>query len=143
MAPLINVNKIPGKCDVCNSDCDDLTIAELPGTPLHVAYCAPCIAANAHPFDLLVLQVAMCGGADAVLENVSVDYIPLIHDTLDHLGRSLQEFEEAVNHCKQHLQTELAKDKANVDNDNTTSTGDAPGSTQSGHAAAVASEVQD
>ena len=72
----------------------------MPGMPISVAYCRPCVVANAHPYELIVMQVALCGGTGAVLNNVAVDYIPTIHDTLTHLGKSMDEFEKAVNACK-------------------------------------------
>lgn len=128
----MNVIHVPhDTCDVCHQHSENIVVAAMPAMPVSVAYCHECIVAGAHPYELVVAQVALCGG----LENVAVDYVPIVHDTLNHLGRSVEQFETAVTVCMAQFDEALQsaeEEKSDVGNDNNTSTGDAPGSNTSG-----------
>ena len=122
---MIDHTKLPCNCYVCGISVEDTTVACIPGLPISVAYCDPCIVANAHPVELIAMQVALCGGTGAVLDNVSVDYIPVVHDTLTHLGKSMDEFEKLVDACKVCIDdayTETPMKENHVGNDTSTGT---------------------
>jgi hypothetical protein len=90
--------------------------------PISVAYCHECIVAGAYPYELVVAQVAMVGGDGGVLDNVCTEYIPIVHDTLNHLGYSMEDFEKAVKSCRASFADAMQpeeENESNVRNDDT------------------------
>lgn len=80
-----------GKCDVCDAE-PAVGVGCPPMVAMSVAYCAKCLAANAHPWSILVANTAICGG----LEQTNDAWRWMVESTCKHLGRSLEEFNAAV-----------------------------------------------
>lgn len=78
-------------CDVCGNE-PSVGVAAIPGMPVSVAYGKSCLRANAHPWDLLVANTAMCGGFAQTAEW----WQEMVLSTCNHLGRPLSEFEADV-----------------------------------------------
>jgi hypothetical protein len=78
-------------CEVCNKN-TSVGVASVPGVPYSAAYCRECLAANAHPYFIVVANTACCGG----LENTCPEWQDMVRDTLAHLGKSAEQFEADV-----------------------------------------------
>jgi hypothetical protein len=78
-------------CDVCDEE-PSVGVASVPGMPVSVAYGKTCLQANAHPWELLVANTALCGGFDQTAEW----WQEMVMATCSRLGRSLAEFEADV-----------------------------------------------
>lgn len=79
-------------CDVCNDE-PGVGVASVPGIPMSVAYGKKCLAANAHPYGILVSHTAILGG----LENTADWWNEMVVNTCKHLGKTLAEFNHAVS----------------------------------------------
>jgi hypothetical protein len=80
------------KCETCERN-NAIGVASVPGIPYSAAYCDKCIKANAHPWWLMV------GNQDDIgepLETTAQWWQDMVHDTCIHLGRTLEEFKDAV-----------------------------------------------
>lgn len=82
----------PLTCDVCGQE-PAVEVAAVPGVPISVSYGPKCLAANAHPYGVLVANTAMLGG----LFNTSGWWVQMVNDTLTHLGRTLADFDRDVH----------------------------------------------
>ena len=78
-------------CEVCGKE-RAVGVAAIPGVPLSVAYGSNCLAANAHPYPILVIHTALCGGYDHTIE----EWRRMVDDTLVHLGKAREEFDADV-----------------------------------------------
>ena len=110
-------------CDVCG-EFDTCVQAVMPGTSIAVAYCQDCSLVGAQPFELLALQVAKIGGIAALATAEAVDIVPVIYDTLQRLGRSMEDFEAAVNNCVSFIEMNglhQPEEESNVGNDDSIS----------------------
>lgn len=79
------------KCETCNERAP-VAVVSVPGVPYSAAYCAECLAANAHPWRLLVSNTACCNG----LKNMNGEWQVMVRATCAHLGRTLIQFEADV-----------------------------------------------
>jgi hypothetical protein len=79
------------KCETCQKE-PPVAVVCVPGVPYSAAYCESCLAANAHPWPILVANTACIGGLDMAHEG----WRALVRDTCAHLGRTLAEFESEV-----------------------------------------------
>lgn len=75
-------------CDVCHNE-PAVGVAAVPGVPVSMAYGGHCLAANAHPYGILVINTAMCGGYD----HTSEWWRQMVDDTLHHLGKDREQFD--------------------------------------------------
>jgi hypothetical protein len=80
-----------GSCEVCGDE-PAIGVAAVPGVPVSAAYGRACLEANAHPWRAIVFNTAACGG----LENTAEWWRSMVHATLAHLGRPLDEFDRDV-----------------------------------------------
>lgn len=80
-------------CSVCNDE-PSVGVACVPGVPYSTSYGAKCLAANAHPWDILVGNTAALGGLDEAADW----WKDMVYNTCTHLGKSIIEFEEDVKH---------------------------------------------
>lgn len=78
-------------CDVCQKN-EAVGVCCVPGAPISMAYCRECLEANAHPWGILVAQVAMCGGYEHVID----EYREMIECTIKHLGKTREQFDADV-----------------------------------------------
>ena len=78
-------------CEVCNKN-EAVGVACVPGVPFSAAYCKECLAANAHPWGILVANTACCDG----LNNCSDWWKIIVECTCKHLNKSLEEFNREV-----------------------------------------------
>lgn len=67
-------------------------VAAVPCVPYSASYGSNCLAANAHPYWVLVANTAMCGGYDQTAEF----WRQMVDDTLEWLGKTREEFDAAV-----------------------------------------------
>lgn len=81
----------PLTCDVCGNE-PAVGVAAVPGMPVSMAYGRQCLAANAHPYPLLVVNTAMCGGYD----QMAGWWQAMVDATLAHLGKTREEFDNDV-----------------------------------------------
>lgn len=79
-------------CDVCGEN-EAVGVACVPGVPMSVPYCKVCLKANAHPLPVLIANTACIGG----LDNASDEWKQMVTDTLKHLDKTLEWFNEEVN----------------------------------------------
>lgn len=91
MATFENPPTYSDMCDVCDKNLA-VGVACIPFMPVSVGYCRECLKANAHPWWALVANTACIGG----LEHGNKAWQQMVHDTLKHLGRTIEEFNEAV-----------------------------------------------
>lgn len=97
--------KLPdmGNCDVCNNE-PAVGVACVPGMPVSVAYGAACLAANAHPYGLLVANTALIGNyADS-----TEWWQEMIDATLAHLGKPREQFDADVAESSAEFEREIA-----------------------------------
>jgi len=87
---------------------DRLRVASVPGVPYSAAYCEDCLGAGAHPYWILVANVAACGGIGHVHDGV----IEMVKRTLDHLGKTMEEFKCDVEADIANLDSYMANDRA-------------------------------
>lgn len=87
------------QCEVCRKN-ESVGVASVPGMPVSAAYCLECLKANAHPYELVVFNTATCGGLDNMVE----EWKSLVRDTLQHLGKSPEEFERCVSKVLEELE---------------------------------------
>jgi hypothetical protein len=78
-------------CQVCDAE-PAVGVAAVPGVPVSMAYGSNCLAANAHPYSILVINTAMCGGYDQTVE----EWRKMVDDTLAHLGKAREQFDADV-----------------------------------------------
>lgn len=78
-------------CDVCGEH-KEVGVASVPGVPMSVAYCTDCLRANAHPYEIMVINTALCGGYD----HSSEWWQQMVDDTLAHLGKTREQFDRDV-----------------------------------------------
>jgi hypothetical protein len=78
-------------CDVCGTH-EAKGVASVPGVPISVAYCQECLNANAHPWGILVVNTSLIGH----LSQSAEWWQEMVRDTCAHLGRSIEEFNLAV-----------------------------------------------
>jgi hypothetical protein len=74
-------------CDVCGKEAE-CGVCCVPGVPMSVAYCRECLIANAHPWNVLVANTAVCGGLDQMNE----EWREMVFDTCNHLGKPVNQF---------------------------------------------------
>ena len=75
------------KCDTCGKT-GIVGVAAMPGVPVSFAYCRECLTANAHPYFAVVGNTASCGG----YEHTNDEWKDIVHCTLKHLNKSMEEF---------------------------------------------------
>lgn len=78
-------------CEVCGQN-EIVGVACVPGVPYSAGYCAECAKANAHPWHILVGQVACAGGMGFVHEGL----IQMAECTCKHLDKTMDQFKEDV-----------------------------------------------
>lgn len=78
-------------CGVCNKN-EQVGVCCVPGVPYSTGYCEECLRADAHPYDILVAQTAILGG----IEGTNLAWQEMILNTLIHLEKEIEEFEEDV-----------------------------------------------
>lgn len=78
-------------CEVCHAE-PSVGVAAIPGVPMSCAYGAKCLAANAHPYEIVMVNTALVGGYDRAADW----WKEIVDDTLTHLGKSRAEFDAAV-----------------------------------------------
>jgi hypothetical protein len=79
--------KAEAKCDVCGRQ-GIAGVAAMPGVPISFAYCHTCLAAGAHPYEIVVANTAMCGG----LEQTAEWWQELVQRTLDYFSKDPADF---------------------------------------------------
>lgn len=55
------------KCEVCNNE-PSVGVASVPGIPYSAAYGRECLQRGADPYQIIRINVAICGGVDAVAD---------------------------------------------------------------------------
>lgn len=86
------------RCDVCGKE-PAAGVAAVPGVPVSMAYGSNCLAANAHPYWVLVAYTAECGG----LRNTVAEWRGMVDDTLVHLEIDPEKFEADVDQAIEDL----------------------------------------
>lgn len=79
------------KCETCK-ECEAVGVASVPMVPYSAPYCGECLAANAHPLWVLLANTSINGG----LEHCNPEWREMVHDTLHHLNKTLEWFNEEV-----------------------------------------------
>lgn len=79
-------------CNVCEES-EAVGVAAMPGVPISFAYCRECLAANAHPYSIVVANTAMIGGTGMSAEW----WQELVMHTLAHLKISPEQFKKDVD----------------------------------------------
>jgi len=84
-------------CDACGRETATAVaslpgVPGLPGAPISVAYGKACLAANAHPWELLAVNTALSGG----LDRCRPWWQDMVSATCRHLNRDPEEFTAAV-----------------------------------------------
>ncbi len=94
-------------CDVCQGE-PAVGVAGVPGLPISVAYGKACLAANAHPYGLLVANTALLGdyahSADWWQE--------MVNATLAHLDKTRDQFDADVAESNATFEREMAEHEA-------------------------------
>lgn len=80
-----------GVCQVCESE-PAIGVASVPGVPISMAYGRKCLEANAHPYEIVVINTAMLGG----LDQAAPWWDQLVTDTLEHLEIPRSTFDSDV-----------------------------------------------
>lgn len=80
------------KCETCQKN-NAIGVAAVPGIPYSAAYCDTCLHANAHPWWVLIAN--QCA-IDLPLGLTAQWWQQMVHDTCEHLGRTLEEFKAEV-----------------------------------------------
>lgn len=78
-------------CEVCHAE-TAAGVAAVPGVPISVAYGPICLAANAHPYPIIVSNTAVIGGLDQAADW----WVEMVEDTLRHLGKDREAFQAQV-----------------------------------------------
>ena len=78
-------------CEVCGKN-EAVGVACVPMVPMSCAYCSECLRVNAHPWGVLVANTICIGGLDQANE----EWKQMVQDTCTHLGRTLEQFNLAV-----------------------------------------------
>lgn len=78
-------------CEVCNKN-EIVGVCCVPGIPYSAGYCAECLKANAHPWHILVAQVACLGGMEKTADWVK----QMVECTCKHLDKTMEQFEADV-----------------------------------------------
>ncbi|MGW5720761.1 hypothetical protein ACWEVP_31630 [Amycolatopsis sp. NPDC003865] len=81
----------PWMCDVCDNE-RAVRAAKVPGLSTTVAYGERCLAANVHPYGVLVAKTADMGG----LINTSHWWRDMVERTCQYLRVSIDQFNEDV-----------------------------------------------
>jgi hypothetical protein len=81
----------PWKCDVCNHE-QAVRAASVPGLPVTVAYGERCLAANVHPYSVLVAATASMGG----LINTARWWRDMVERTCQYLNVPMEQFKHDV-----------------------------------------------
>jgi hypothetical protein len=81
-------------CEVCHDE-PALGVASVPGVPVSVAYGRKCVAANAHPYHILVANTAAIGGYG----EASTWWREMVDATLEHLSIERAKFDQDVTEC--------------------------------------------
>lgn len=76
---------------MCNAE-PMVGVAAVPGIPFSVAYGRACLAANAHPYGLIVGNTVCIGG----YEHAAEFWRQMVDDTLTHLGIPRERFDADV-----------------------------------------------
>lgn len=92
------------KCDVCNNE-PSVGVAAVPGVPISVAYGAKCLAADAHPYGIMVANTAMAGGD---LGRTTGWWQEMVENTLRHLGKTREEFDADVAEVLEDFNADVA-----------------------------------
>jgi hypothetical protein len=85
-------------CEVCNKEAAFGT-ASVPGVPYSAAYCRNCLAADAHPLDIVVANTACIGG----LERSADWWKEIVDHTIQHLGVTMEDFNQRVKQSMNNL----------------------------------------
>jgi hypothetical protein len=80
-----------GKCNCCD-DRQAIGVAAIPGIPMSVAWCYPCLQSGAIPYWAAVANTSLIGGIEAAAEW----WKDLIEDTLAWHKKTLEEFNADV-----------------------------------------------
>jgi hypothetical protein len=80
-----------GKCNCCN-DREAIGVAAIPGIPMSVAWCLPCLQSGAIPYWAAVANTSLIGGIEAAAEW----WKDLIEDTLAWHNKTWEEFQADV-----------------------------------------------
>lgn len=86
-------------CETCGSE-SPVAVVSVPGVPYSAAYCAACLEADAHPWGILVINTAMCGGLDKMID----DWRRMVENTCARLGRTIEQFEADVKKDMERLE---------------------------------------
>lgn len=78
-------------CEVCHKE-PSVGVGAMPGVPASFAYGRKCLEANAHPYDMVVINTAMLGG----LDDVAQWWVDIVDSTCAHLGISKVRFDDDV-----------------------------------------------
>lgn len=79
-------------CECCNAE-PSVGVAAVPGIPMSIAWGQKCLEAGAIPYDLLVMNTALCGGWQYTAEW----WNEVIISTLTYFDKSVAEFRQAVD----------------------------------------------
>lgn len=87
-------------CDVCNNE-PAKGVASVPGVPVSVAYGEKCLAANAHPYGIVVANTALIGG----YEHAAGWWRDMVDCTLSHLAIPRDKFNADVGEAMREVDT--------------------------------------
>lgn len=91
-------------CECCNVN-KAIGVASIPGIPMSIAWCRPCLDAGAIPMWAAVANTAMCGG----LDHAANWWQQLVADTLAYFDISIHDFNAMV--AKEIVEFEEAERK--------------------------------
>jgi len=81
-----------GKCAVCGKEGEVFVACSACGA-ISFAYCEDCLRAGAEPYGELVSYISCAGDSP---EDINNTYLEIIHNTLDRLNKSEEQFWEDV-----------------------------------------------
>jgi hypothetical protein len=111
-------------CDVCgrfalhlrpgeplDTERDRLRVSSVPGVPYSAAYCEDCTRGNAHPYGIIIGNVANAGG----LDGVTAEVVEMVESTAKRLGKSMEEVRKDIDDTMRDLEARSMADAATYD----------------------------
>lgn len=96
---------MPGACDTCGYELDELRVYALPGVPVTVANCDLCTAVNAYPYGILVANTTAVDG----LEHAADWWKGAVFRSLAVIDKTMREFLLEVEEAKREME-EMGRD---------------------------------
>ncbi len=93
-------------CEVCGQN-EVVGVACVPGVPYSAGYCTECLRANAHPWHILVGQVACIGS----LDKVHAEFMYMVECTCKRLNKTMDQFKKDVQASLKKLDEYVDKEK--------------------------------